>query len=130
MRLLLDECVPRHLRRELSDHEVRTVPEMGWAAKENGELLQLAAESFDVFIPLTNGSVISRMLHVFPSLSSSLWRSEIRSTSYCLWCLNCDECWRTFSQGKCIGSVSNDRLEKVVRIARFARMPSLLSLGR
>jgi PIN like domain len=50
VRLLLDECVPRHLRRELSGHEVQTVPEMGWAAKENGELLQLAAEFFDVFI--------------------------------------------------------------------------------
>lgn len=50
MRLLLDECVPRRLRRELSDHEVRTVPEMGWAAKENGELLQLASNLFDVFI--------------------------------------------------------------------------------
>jgi predicted nuclease of predicted toxin-antitoxin system len=50
VRLLLDECVPRRLRRELSDHEVRTVPEMGWAAKENGELLQLASSLFDVFI--------------------------------------------------------------------------------
>jgi hypothetical protein len=50
VRLLLDECVPRHLRRELSDHEVRTVPEMGWAAKENGELLELAVEFFDAFI--------------------------------------------------------------------------------
>ncbi len=51
MRLLLDECVPRRLRRELSEHEVRTVPEMGWAAKENGELLQLASNLlFDVFI--------------------------------------------------------------------------------
>lgn len=50
MRLLLDECVPRRLRRELSDHEVRTVPEMRWAAKENGELLQLASNLFDVFI--------------------------------------------------------------------------------
>lgn len=50
MRLLLDECVPRHLRRELSDHEVRTVPEMGWAAKKNGELLGLASQHFDVFI--------------------------------------------------------------------------------
>jgi hypothetical protein len=50
VRLLLDECVPRRLRRELADHEVRTVPEMGWAAKENGELLQLAAALFDVFI--------------------------------------------------------------------------------
>jgi len=51
VRLLLDECVPRRLRRELSEHEVRTVPEMGWAAKENGELLQLASNLlFDVFI--------------------------------------------------------------------------------
>ena len=50
MRLLLDECVPRRLRRELSDHEVSTVPEMGWAAKQNGELLELASNLFDVFI--------------------------------------------------------------------------------
>lgn len=50
MRLLLDECVPRRLRREFSGHEVRTVPEMGWAAKENGKLLELAAEIFDVFV--------------------------------------------------------------------------------
>ncbi len=52
MRLLLDECVPRRLRRELSDHEVRTVPEMGWAARQNGELLKLASNLFDVFITL------------------------------------------------------------------------------
>src|SRR5262245_11062936 len=69
-------------------------------------------------LPLTNVSVINRALHVVPSLSWSLWRNEIRSTSYCLLCLNCDECWQTFSQGKCIGSVSNDRLEKAVRLAR------------
>ncbi len=50
MRLLLDECVPRRLRRELPNHEVRTVPEMGWAAKENGELLRLAESHFDVLI--------------------------------------------------------------------------------
>ncbi|MEH2065152.1 MAG: hypothetical protein V7K50_23315 [Nostoc sp.] len=37
----LDECVPRPLRRELTDYEVRTVVEMGWSGKKNGELLQL-----------------------------------------------------------------------------------------
>jgi hypothetical protein len=26
------------------------VPEMGWASKENGELLQLAQSRFDVFV--------------------------------------------------------------------------------
>ncbi|MCC5667549.1 DUF5615 family PIN-like protein [Nostoc sp. CHAB 5784] len=41
MRILLDECVPRPLKRELKDYEVRTVVEMGWSGKKNGELLQL-----------------------------------------------------------------------------------------
>lgn len=50
MRNLLDECVPSRLRRELSGHDVRTVPEMGWAAKETGQLLALAASAFDVFM--------------------------------------------------------------------------------
>lgn len=128
MRLLLDECVPRHLRRELSDHEARTVPEMGWAAKENGELLQLAGESFDVFITVDQRLSYQQEVARFSIAVVVLGRNEIRSTSYFIWCLNCDECWQTFSQGKCIGSVSNDRLEKAVRLARFARMPSLLSL--
>ena len=51
MRILLDECVPRPLRRELPGHEVRTVVEMGWTGKRNGELLRLlAAEHFAVFL--------------------------------------------------------------------------------
>ena len=50
MRILLDEYVPRRLKHEFGDHEVRTVPEMGWAGTKNGALLQLAAESFDVFL--------------------------------------------------------------------------------
>lgn len=45
MRILLDECVPRPLKRELSDHEVRTVVEMGWSGKKNGELLQLMTQA-------------------------------------------------------------------------------------
>jgi hypothetical protein len=49
MRVLLDECVPRKLRRELSEHEVHTVTERGWSGIENGELLLLAEVEFDVF---------------------------------------------------------------------------------
>lgn len=41
MRILLDECVPRPLKRELADCDIRTVVEMGWSGKKNGELLQL-----------------------------------------------------------------------------------------
>ena len=50
MRVLLDECLPRRLKRELVGHHARTVPEMGWASKRNGELLALAAAEFDVFL--------------------------------------------------------------------------------
>ena len=51
MRILLDECVPRPLKRELSDYEVRTVVEMGWSGKKNGELLQLMLqESFTILL--------------------------------------------------------------------------------
>jgi hypothetical protein len=50
MRVLLDECVPRKLRRELGEHEVLTVTERGWSGVENGELLALAEAEFDVFL--------------------------------------------------------------------------------
>ncbi len=51
MRILLDECLPRRLRHELPGHDVRTVPEMGWAGKKNGELLRLmTGQGFQVFL--------------------------------------------------------------------------------
>ena len=50
MRVLLDECLPRRLKRELVGHDARTAPEMGWASKRNGELLALAAGEFDAFL--------------------------------------------------------------------------------
>jgi hypothetical protein len=34
----------------LVGHEARTVPEMGWASRRNGELLRLAQADFDVFL--------------------------------------------------------------------------------
>jgi hypothetical protein len=50
MRVLLDECVPRGLRKELLGHEVKTVAEAGWAGVKNGELLQLAERQFDLLL--------------------------------------------------------------------------------
>jgi predicted nuclease of predicted toxin-antitoxin system len=57
MNLLLDECVPRKLKRSLSvaGHVCSTVPEAGFAGKANGELLTLAQQSFDVFVTLDTG---------------------------------------------------------------------------
>ena len=52
MRLLLDECLPRTLKKEFPGHKIQTVPDMGWAGKKNGELLRLAENQFDVFVTL------------------------------------------------------------------------------
>ena len=55
MRLLLDECVPRRLKRELRDHEAKTVQDMGWAGIKNGALLRLADGQFDAFLTVDQG---------------------------------------------------------------------------
>ena len=50
MKVLLDECLPKKLKFEINAEFVRTVPEAGWASKQNGELLRLAELSFDVLV--------------------------------------------------------------------------------
>lgn len=49
-RVLLDENLPRLLKRELSGFEVCTVAEVGWAGIKNGKLLRLAEAEYDVFL--------------------------------------------------------------------------------
>ena len=46
-RVLVDECVPRPVHRELTGFEIRSVHEMGWAGVKNGALIDLAAAAFD-----------------------------------------------------------------------------------
>ena len=51
MRILLDECVPRPVRRELIGHNVATIRDVGWAGKKNGDLLTLmAGAGFEVLL--------------------------------------------------------------------------------
>ena len=54
MRILIDECTPRALKKHLitHGHECLTVQEAGWSGKQNGELLILAEAAFDVLITL------------------------------------------------------------------------------
>ena len=56
MRILLDENIPRKLKR-LFDKSfvVMTVPQRGWNGKKNGDLLQLADPEFDVFVTMDKG---------------------------------------------------------------------------
>ncbi len=56
MKILIDECVPRKLKRNLSSHDCLTVPEAGLAGTKNGQLLSLAQErGFEVFLTIDRG---------------------------------------------------------------------------
>ena len=48
--MLLDECVDRRLAADIRGHDVKTVPEAGWAALKNGDLLSRAQHEFDVLV--------------------------------------------------------------------------------
>jgi len=50
MRILVDECVDWRILRDLTDHEAKTVKQLGWEHIEDEALLTLAASQFDVFL--------------------------------------------------------------------------------
>jgi predicted nuclease of predicted toxin-antitoxin system len=50
MKILLDECTPRIVKKRLPHLDIHTTQEMGWAGRKNGELLAAAESQFDVFI--------------------------------------------------------------------------------
>lgn len=50
MRVLLDECVDRRRAADVKGHEVRTVPDVGWAALRNGALLTRADHELEAFV--------------------------------------------------------------------------------
>ena len=45
MQILLDECVPKPLKWEFADLDLKTVSEMGWSGTKNGALLRLMSEA-------------------------------------------------------------------------------------
>ena len=56
MKILLDECLPRDLRKHLVGHDCETVPQAGLAGRANGELLALAERSgWQVLLTLDRG---------------------------------------------------------------------------
>jgi hypothetical protein len=66
MRVLLDECVPKRLRTELTAHAVRTVAEMGWSGIKNGQLLQKAASDFDCFLTVDRNLQFQQHIDALP----------------------------------------------------------------
>jgi len=50
MKILLDECTPRIVKKRLPERDISTVQEMGWSGIKNGKLLMEAEGLFDVLI--------------------------------------------------------------------------------
>jgi predicted nuclease of predicted toxin-antitoxin system len=58
MRILLDENLDWRLRRDLPGHQVESVPLLGWAGIQNGDLLKQAiTEGFEALVTM-DGSVV------------------------------------------------------------------------
>jgi len=65
VRVLLDECVDRRLAEHILGYDVKTVPEAGWAALKNGELLERAQRDFDVLITVDRNLPFQQDLSCF-----------------------------------------------------------------
>jgi hypothetical protein len=65
MRVLLDECVTRYLKREFTEHEVLTVEDAGFKGLRNGRLLQAASGHFDVLVTVDQNLQYQQNLHSF-----------------------------------------------------------------
>ena len=66
--MLLDENLPKPLARYFSqDFEVFTVPDMGWASKKNGELIQaMLDEGFEILLTVDKGIPHQQNLNKYP----------------------------------------------------------------
>jgi predicted nuclease of predicted toxin-antitoxin system len=55
MRILVDECVDPRVKRLFADHETATVHEKNWDALDDGALLAVAQDEFDVLLTIDRG---------------------------------------------------------------------------
>ena len=67
MRVLLDECLPAGLRRDLPGHDVTTVQRQGWAGTKNGALLARAGGAgIDAFVTIDKGVEFQQRVATLP----------------------------------------------------------------
>lgn len=67
MKILLDECVTKHLKPHLTDCEVFTVREMRWSGIKNGKLMALCTEhSFDILLTIDKNLQYQQNLDKYP----------------------------------------------------------------
>jgi hypothetical protein len=67
VKILIDESLPRYLKRVLHEHDTSTVQEMDWSSIKNGLLLACAEGQFDVFL------TADKNLRYQQSLKDRIW---------------------------------------------------------
>jgi hypothetical protein len=65
MKVLLDECVTRYLKRDFVGHEVLTVEDAGFKGLKNGQLLQAASGQYDVLVTVDQNLQYQQNLKTF-----------------------------------------------------------------
>jgi hypothetical protein len=65
MKVLLDECVTRYLKRDFTGHEVLTVEEAGFKGLKNGQLLQAATDQYDALVTVDQNIQYQQNLKTF-----------------------------------------------------------------
>ena len=67
MKILLDECVTKHLKPHLIGHDVSTVREMGWSGVKNGKLMTLCVENgFEILLTIDKNLQHQQNLDKYP----------------------------------------------------------------
>ena len=65
MKVLLDECVTRYLKRDFIGHKVLTVEEAVFKGLKNGRLLQAASGQYDVLVTVDQNLQYQQNLKIF-----------------------------------------------------------------
>lgn len=67
MKILLDECVTKRLKKHLSSFEVFTVRELGLGGMKNGNLMNYCAENgFDILLTIDKNLMFQQNLEKYP----------------------------------------------------------------
>lgn len=67
MKILLDECITKRLRKSLSDLDVFTVSELGLSGIKNGKLLDYCSKNdFDILLTIDKNLVHQQNLDQYP----------------------------------------------------------------
>lgn len=67
MKILLDECVTKLLKRHLTEYEVYTVRELELSGIQNGKLLKYCVENgFDMLLTIDKNVIFQQNLDTYP----------------------------------------------------------------